>query len=92
MGFIPTGTGFKGPIELLDRIVEDEGETFIFGPIDVLDKFPIDIGPLPGRFIDGDIDDDDGNRGLNDGCPYEEATNGPEFCDIKTQKIIAEKK
>jgi hypothetical protein len=43
-------------MELLGRINEDEGETFIFGPIDAFGVLPIDIGPLPGRFNDGDND------------------------------------
>jgi hypothetical protein len=77
IGFIPIVPGFISPMELLGRINEDEGETFIFGPIDAFGVLPIDIGPLPGRFNDGDKDD--GNRGLNVGCPCEEARNGPEF-------------
>jgi hypothetical protein len=76
-------------MELLGRIIAGEGETFIFGPRDAFGKLPIDMEPFPGRFNDGDRDDD-GNRGLNDECPYDEERNGPEFCDIKTQKLIDE--
>jgi hypothetical protein len=86
MGFIPTVPGFIGAMELLGRIIGGDGVTFIFGPRDVFGKLPIDMGPFPCRFNDGDRDDD-GNRGLNDGCPYDDGRNGPEFCDIETQNI-----
>ena len=81
IGFIGTEAGFKGPMELLGRIVAVDGGTFIFGPSDGFGKLPKDIGPFPGRLIDGDIDDE-GSRALNDGCPCDGIRNEPEFCDI----------
>lgn len=81
IGLIGTAAGFRGPIELLGRMVALEGGRFIFGPRDEFGKLPRDIGPFPGRFNDGDIDDE-GNRGLYDGCPCEGTRNDPEFCDI----------
>ena len=85
IGFIGVVVGFIGPIEVLGRIVPVEGGTFIFGPSDGFGKLPRDIGPFPGRFNDGGIDNE-GPRGLNDGCPCEGARKVPEFCDIYVQK------
>lgn len=83
--FIGIAGGFKGPIELLGRIVAFEGGTFIFGPRDGFGTLPRDIGPFPGRFNDGDIDEE-GIRGLNEACPCDGTRNEPEFCDIFVQK------